>query len=77
MAKLPATTTPPLPARSRPSISIFPICSIAAMARLRLLAVGVGDQLIETPRDDLPRDAEAVVEPAARPVLAALAERAQ
>src|SRR5581483_8092048 len=43
---------------------------------LGALPVRVGEELLEAPRDDLPGDAEAVLEPAARPLLAALGERA-
>ena len=42
---------------------------------LRALRVGVGDQLVEDARHDLPRDAVAVLEPAARTLLPSIGER--
>ena len=42
---------------------------------LRLLTVGVADQLVERLRDDLPGDAVAVLEPSARPRFTAVGER--
>src|SRR5215218_6503648 len=43
---------------------------------LRRLRVGIVEQLLQPPRDDLPGHPEAVLEPAARALLAALAEPA-
>src|SRR5437867_1248408 len=43
---------------------------------LRPLGVGIGEQLDEPGRDDLPRQAESVLQPAARALLPALGELA-
>ena len=45
------------------------------MARCARLGVGVAEQLAQGGRDDLPRQAVAVLQPAARALLAALGER--
>ena len=63
-------------ARSSSSISIFFICSIACHDALRLLRVRIAQQLGQSGRDDLPRDAEPVLQPAARTFFAALGELA-
>ena len=63
-------------ARSSSSISIFLICSIAAMTRCAFSRSGSASSSVSARRDDLPRDAEPVLQPAARALLAALGERA-
>ena len=57
-------------------MSIFRISSIAAMTRCARSGSGSVEQLVQPRRDDLPREAEPVLEPAARALLAALRELA-
>ena len=63
--------TGPAYAASSSATSSFPIWSIACMARSAPAGIGYLEHLVELLWDDLPRQAEAVLEPAARAVLAA------
>src|SRR4051812_30402366 len=54
--------------------SSLPIVSIAAMARAARSFVGVGKQVLHAMRDHLPGQPEAVLEPAARSLRAAVGQ---
>ena len=53
-------------------MSIFCICSIACIARWRRAGVGVAQQLTHPLGDDLPAQAEPVLQPSALALLAAV-----
>ncbi len=62
----------PAAAASITAISILRICSIACTARCDRSRVGIADELDQPIGDDLPRQSPAVLEPAARLLLAAV-----